>query len=177
VRTTGGPIDVLVRFASTPPVVEAEMAKAERLLARLQPRTETRLGEDDEALWRSHVSHQWGGPGTVLKVTWLPAKLDDVLTQIGELRGEGHRVELVGRAALGAGTLRIEGPPDAQVNVVRRLRGRTTVFDQVTVLTAGPQVKAAVDVWGDVGDTAPLMAAVKRAFDPAGIMNAGRGPV
>jgi FAD/FMN-containing dehydrogenase len=45
------------------------------------------------------------------------------------------------------------------------------------VLTAGPQVKAAVDVWGDVGETAPLMAAVKRAFDPAGIMNAGRGPV
>jgi glycolate oxidase FAD binding subunit len=177
VRTMGGPIDVLVRFASTPAVVEAEMAKAQRLLARLEPRTETRLGEDDEALWRSHVSHQWGGPGTMLKVTWLPAKLQEVLAVVPELRGGGTRVELVGRAALGAGTLRIEGSPDAQVDVVRKLRGRATVFDQVTVLTAGPQVKAAVDVWGDVGETAPLMAAVKRAFDPAGIMNAGRGPV
>jgi FAD/FMN-containing dehydrogenase len=32
-------------------------------------------------------------------------------------------------------------------------------------------------VWGPPGSHATLVGAVKRAFDPAGILNAGRGPI
>jgi FAD/FMN-containing dehydrogenase len=38
-------------------------------------------------------------------------------------------------------------------------------------------VKEQIDVWGAPGDTAPLLSALKRTFDPAGILNAGRGPL
>jgi FAD/FMN-containing dehydrogenase len=34
-----------------------------------------------------------------------------------------------------------------------------------------------VDVWGDLGAAVAILGALKRAFDPAGILNAGRGPV
>ena len=36
--------------------------------------------------------------------------------------------------------------------------------------------RARTDVWGPIGDGLSLMRAVKRQFDPAGILNAGRGP-
>jgi hypothetical protein len=45
------------------------------------------------------------------------------------------------------------------------------------VLRADPAVKAAVDVWGPMGDALGVMGAIKRKLDPAGILNAGRGPV
>ena len=41
----------------------------------------------------------------------------------------------------------------------------------------GAAVKEKIDVWGSMGDAAALGAAVKRALDPNGILNAGRGPV
>jgi FAD/FMN-containing dehydrogenase len=85
-------------------------------------------------------------------------------------------MELNGRAGVGTGLLRVDGDTAAQIDAVRRLRDRSDLFNQVTILRTEPAVKAAVDVWGGNRDTAALQAAVKRAFDPAGILNAGRGP-
>jgi len=45
------------------------------------------------------------------------------------------------------------------------------------VLRADRAVKSELDVWGGIGDTAAVHQAIKRAFDPDGILNAGRGPV
>ena len=39
------------------------------------------------------------------------------------------------------------------------------------------ELKALVDVWGSHGDREPLFASLKHAFDPQGILNAGRGPL
>jgi FAD/FMN-containing dehydrogenase len=47
----------------------------------------------------------------------------------------------------------------------------------VVLLRAGTDVKAQADVWALTGDSGALLHAVKQAFDPAGILNAGRGPV
>jgi FAD/FMN-containing dehydrogenase len=73
--------------------------------------------------------------------------------------------------------LRVEGDPATQVDVVLKLRQQENLFKQVTVLRADPALKAAVDVWGGDTSAATLHEAIKRAFDPAGILNAGRGPV
>jgi len=47
----------------------------------------------------------------------------------------------------------------------------------VTIQDAPPEVKAKVDVWGSPGAEESVASAIKRALDPVGILNAGRGPV
>jgi hypothetical protein len=73
--------------------------------------------------------------------------------------------------------LRVDADADGQLDAIRRLREQTNICSRVVVLRAHPAVKAAVDVWGDAGSRSHLHAAVKAALDPAGILNAGRGPL
>ena len=170
-------VGILVRFASTAHVVETEMGKAAQLMNRFESRPgDPVFGADDEALWKAHRARPWSGAGAVIRVSWLPASLDAVIAFIGHGGGAGTAMELNGRAGVGTGLLRVDGAAAAQIDVVRRLRDRSDLFGQATILRAEPAVKAAVDVWGGDRDTAALQAAVKRAFDPAGILSAGRGP-
>ncbi len=126
VRTRSGapgggdsPVEILVRFASTPPVVDAEMAKAARLMERLDSRgRDPVLGAEDDALWRAHRARPWEGTGAVIKVSWLPASLDAVLTLVATGGGAGAPVEFIGRAGIGTGLLRVDG--DAAMQIRRR---------------------------------------------------------
>jgi FAD/FMN-containing dehydrogenase len=43
-------------------------------------------------------------------------------------------------------------------------------------MRASADLKKDLDVWGPIGDGLPLMRAVKKQFDPDGILNRGRGP-
>jgi glycolate oxidase FAD binding subunit len=171
------PVELLVRFASTRRVVEAEIAKAAGLLARFEPAVTTSLvGAEDEALWRAHRARPWDGTGAVIKLSWLPASLERVLALVSRL-DDKTKADFSCRAAIGLGLLRVEGDAATQVDVVSQLRQQGDLFRQVTVLRADPALKAAVDVWGGDTSAAVLHDAIKRAFDPAGILNAGRGPV
>ena len=113
----------------------------------------------------------------IVKTTWLPASLGGVLAFIEGLRGSAADVELAGRAALGSGLLRVDGDASMQRAAVERMRSRSDLFRHVVVLRASTELKQKIDVWGSLGDAAALGAAVKRALDPQGILNAGRGPV
>ena len=37
-------------------------------------------------------------------------------------------------------------------------------------------LRGRVDAWGPIGDGMRVMMAIKRQFDPAGLLNPGRGP-
>jgi hypothetical protein len=113
----------------------------------------------------------------VVRFAWLPASLGGVLDFVEELRNTVGDVEMIGRAALGSGVLRVDADSRVQRNVVERLRSRSDVFRHVVVLRADPQLKQQLDVWGPLGDAGSLGASVKHALDPHGILNAGRGPV
>jgi glycolate oxidase FAD binding subunit len=172
------PVELLVRFASTSAVVNAEMEKTAGLLAPFEPaRTTAIVGADDEeSLWRAHRGRAWEGTGAVIKISWLPASLEAVLGVVSSLYGR-TRGEFTCRAGIGLGLLSVDGDARTQVDVVLQLRQHGDLFRQVTVLRADPSLKAAVDVWGGDTSAASLHDAIKRAFDPAGILNAGRGPV
>lgn len=172
------PIEVAVRFASTSTVVDAEVGKAARLIKRFECELHNPVRDgEDEAWWRAYRALPWEGTGTVVRISWLPASLEAVLRLVGDIGRSAPRAELTGRAGIGAGLLRVDGDAGTQLEAVRRLRERVDLLRQVTVLRAAPLVKGAVDVWGGPGETDVMHQAIKRAFDPAGILNAGRGPI
>jgi glycolate oxidase FAD binding subunit len=66
--------------------------------------------------------------------------------------------------------------PAGLIAAMTRLRNSRDVGN-VVVLRAPREVKQAVDVWGPPGDSDRVMRSLKQMFDPAGILNAGRGPI
>ena len=112
-----------------------------------------------------------------LDLSWLPAALADVLRLVDELqRTSGGAVELTARAGLGAGFLRLEGDDAAVASAIERLRSRRIVTN-VMVLRQSGTLKRTVDPWGTPPDSLRLMQALKRSFDPSGMLNADRGPI
>lgn len=165
---------LLVRVASSPSATDAQIAAVQRLVSA---ESQIISGRAERDLWRDQVAAPWMGDGTTVRLAWMPASLADVLTILERIgRETGTGVTLTGRAAVGAGLLRVDGSPDAAAAFIGRLRDDGTVGN-VVVLRAPSAVKAAVDVWGTPGDAAPVMRAIKNALDPAGILNAGRGPI
>jgi hypothetical protein len=85
-------------------------------------------------------------------------------------------IEVIGRAAIGTGLIRIDAEIGAQAAIVEALR-QSSSFGNVVILRGSRDLKARVDAWGDHGDREPLFASLKRALDPGGTLNAGRGPI
>ena len=172
---TGRPYCLLLKFESTPTALDTYVQRARALLKPSDWRVASSQSAVD--LWREHIRAPWRSPGMVVRFAWLPASLGAVLAFVEELRNTVADVEMVGRAALGSGVLRVAADTRVQRNVVERMRSRSDVFRHVVVLSAEPQLKQHLDVWGPLGDAGSLGASVKHALDPHGILNAGRGPV
>ena len=169
------PYSLLLKFESTPTALDTYVNRARALMGPADSQVVSSESETD--LWRAHVRAPWRTRGMVVRFAWLPSSLGSVLDFVEELRNTVGDVEMIGRAALGSGVLRVDADSRVQRNVVERLRSRTDVFRHVVVLRADPQLKQQLDVWGPLGDAGSLGASVKHALDPHGILNAGRGPV
>jgi glycolate oxidase FAD binding subunit len=122
------------------------------------------------------------GEGTtmVCKASVLIARVADAVWQGESIAAkQGLRVAVISEA--GTGTVRYyfqaEGADAAArlAAAVAPLRAfAAEAAGHLVVLEAPPQVKAAADVWGSVGDGFPLMRALKEQFDPERILNPGR---
>ena len=177
---------VLVRFASLPAVVDAQIAQATSVLQARTTSIDVVDGEVERALWQRHATKIWDAPGAIVRASWLPANIvaaqahlkactTNAATSATDITNVTD-TELIGRAAIGAGHIRIEGNIAAQAAVIEQLRA-SEVFGNVVIVRGSPELKARVDVWGSHGDRQPLFDALKRAFDPHGVLNAGRGPL
>src|SRR5262249_7360836 len=95
--------------------------------------------------------------------------------EIGQMREAD--VELVGRAGVGAGSVRVHAEAPIGVAAIEHLRRQIGVVGNVVVQRASSDVKEKTDVWGLSADTANLLKSIKQALDPAGVLGAGRGPI
>ena len=166
---------LLIRFASLPAVVDAQIDQARALLSVSGTPLEVHEGDGERALWLQHGDRLWNGSGAIVRASWLPARIADVLAELAAAHPAG-RLHMIGRAAAGAGLIRIDADTCMQAAVIERLR-RSASVGNVVVVRAPLELKSLVDVWGSSGDRQALLESVKRAFDPDGILNPGRGPL
>ena len=164
----------LIRFASFPGVVEAEVANVSARIARSHQAVRTVTGDSERALWTTHGRRPWDDRGTIVRVAWRPADVKQALTALARIAGTCG-FELAGRLGVGAGYVRLDGDMTNQQEAVTALR-RSGVFGNVVVAAAPLDLKTPDFVWGPGRDTS-LAGALKRELDPAGILGAGRGPV
>jgi glycolate oxidase FAD binding subunit len=162
--------NVLLRFASLPIVVDAQVASASDALKGVATSSSVVDGDAERTLWRAHATQMWDSPGAIVRASWLPAGIAAVL---GDLPAGA---EMIGRAGIGAGLVRIDGDDAEQARVIGQLR-HSPHLGNVVVMRGSAGLKALVDVWGPQGDRQRLLSSMKRAFDPNGVLNAGRGPL
>ncbi|MCY4658721.1 MAG: FAD-binding oxidoreductase [Acidobacteria bacterium] len=170
------PVRLLARFESVD-VSVTQQAEAARALVGPRGATAIHAGAEEQSAWEGHAAH-WAASGTLVKLATVPAELFPTLVWLRD-RAAGAGVELAtaGRAGLGVVDLRLEGPLDAQAQIVSELRARLPVGRGSAVIRRGaPDLRRRVGAWGMIGDALPVMQAIKRQFDPAGILNPGRGP-
>ena len=167
-------IGCTMQFASFPAVVEAETANASGRLAAVHSAFEVLDGDREREFWPGYLQRPWQGPGIVVRASWLPARIGDMLSALRTLAA-GVTLEMTGRVSVGAGLFRIDGSHDAQTDVVTRMRS-SEVFGNVVVLRAPAERKSREWVWGTALAN-PIAAALKRELDPRGMLGAGRGPI
>jgi glycolate oxidase FAD binding subunit len=166
------PYRLKLRIATSPAATDAQIAAARALISGTSV---VATGKEERAGWASHVASAWRGDATV-RLSWLPAKLPQVLSLVDEIqRGGDVSATLVGRA-MGTGLLRLMGGVPALATAVNRLRASPDAGN-IVVLRAPRELKEAVDVWGPPRDSDKVVRSLKQMFDPAGILNANRGPI
>jgi glycolate oxidase FAD binding subunit len=163
---------LLARMASSPAATEAQATAARRLMSSA-PAAVT--GEEERVLWEQQIRAPWSEGGTVLRFSWLPTGLSAVAAWLGRLARHGCRAVFAGRA-IGAGLLRLEGEEPAVAAAIGDLRSNADV-GHVIILRATPRMKQQCDVWGPSSGAIAVGRVLKSKFDPAGILNAGRGPI
>jgi glycolate oxidase FAD binding subunit len=169
---------VFARFASSPVATNEQVNDAKKLLSG---GVSVLTGEAEAAMWDEQVRWPWSAAAagelpTVLRASWLPSKLVDVIAELRDVAREtAAAVTLVARAS-GAGFVRLNGAVETHSTTIGQLRV-TKLLRNVVVLRAPDAVKREIDVWGPPASAAVATKALKRMFDPNGILNAGRGPI
>ena len=167
--------ELLARFATSPEAMHAQVAGARTFL---EPRAESVTEPDEATVWSDQVRRPWSLPGATIRLAWLPATLPHVLSLMDDVhRTSGGGLELHARVMTGAGVLRLDADDAAVEKAVTLLRSRTAVVSNVAVLRKSPALKGRIDAWGPDRTAWSVLQSLKQAFDPAGILNAGRGPI
>ena len=129
---------------------------------------------DGAALRRSVADLMLRPAAAIVRVSALPADVGGFMPPAcARLARAGLAVDVTMHAANGVSRIAI-AQPEHVPRVLDELRASVPKSGSVVVERAGAAVKTTVDVWGSLGDAAPLMARLKRACDPANLFAPGR---
>lgn len=179
------PYTLKLRVATSPAATEAQIAVARAMVSGeatvvsggtpLPPPAAALNLDAEQAAWAGHNAAPWRGDACV-RVSWLPARLPQVLDLVGAVQHVDEAGARLTARASGSGFLRLSAAPRSLVAAINRLRSSGDVGN-VVVLRAPREVKETIDVWGPPRDSDRVLRSLKKMFDPAGILNAGRGPI
>ncbi|HEY6213011.1 MAG TPA: FAD-binding oxidoreductase [Vicinamibacterales bacterium] len=157
---------LLVRFEST----ETAAAEQAGRVATLAPSPTIAAGQRETELWQLHDAHIWNASGIVVKATMLPADVTPTIAWIADVLSDADWTA-TGRAALGVLLVRVDAARARQAAFVRDLRARFAPGrGNAAMLRASDDLKREVGVWGAIGNSRAVMTAIKKQFDPAGIL-------
>lgn len=159
-----------VSIATVEPAVRAQGAQLAEQVARARGRFDT-LGT---SFWRVYDRALGRPGGTILRIGTVPDRLAATFSQARAALGG---VAVAGCAALGALRARVETTdPETLAAAVEGLRALVADVDGGVVVERAPRaLREKVDPWGPIA--APVFAvmeAIKREFDPDGVLNPGR---
>lgn len=176
IEVAAPPPRLLIRFESVEASVSQQAAAACAIVGA-RGAAVVLAGEEERAAWRRQAAH-WSAGGTLVKLSAAPADLFPALVRFrDEAAAAGVDVAVAGRAGLGVVDVRLDGSADAQARLVEELRSRLPAGRGSAVIRRGdPDLRRRVDAWGPIGDSLRVMQAIKRQFDPDGLLNTGRGP-
>ena len=169
---TGRPLQLQLQVATSPAARDAQISAAR---AMVTGQSTIVTGEAEREAWAEQLAAPWHGDAAV-RFSWLPARLLQMLKALDDIRRiDNVSVTFAGRV-IGAGMVSLSGETGALATAIQRLRASDDVGN--VVLLRGPrQLKEAVDVWGVPRSSDGAVQSIKRMLDPAGILNASRGPV
>ena len=163
---------LLVRFETTARSTD-RMAQSARSL--LTPLADTVLDCDGDAeahVWNAHASRESATGGLVARVSVLPTRVAAAIDQIDRLaREHGLDWGVAGRAALGVLRATCLGEAAAQASFAVTLREAILgIGGTVQVHAVADDLAVQPDLHGPVGSAAAVGFAVKRRFDPSGVL-------
>ncbi len=163
---------LLIRFETTAFAAERMTASAKAMLAQAADTIVECEGDAELKAWNAHASAASASSGLAASMSVLPTKIAAAIGQVERLAGQ-HGLEwaVSGRAALGVLRVGCAGDPAAQAGFATALRAALAALGG-TIQILGMDDGAAIgtDLLGPVGSAATVGFAVKRRFDPSGVL-------
>ena len=154
--------------------VESQLAEALRLSREFDGITASLPDTAEaQAFWDDyHQSEDDSHWALSLRLSFLPATLPQIIELV---RQELPAAHLRAHAANGVLRLHLATGTGVTADELRRLRGAIqTRGGQLVILRAPAETRRELETWGEVGETAQLMRAIKEKYDPRGLLNPGR---
>lgn len=174
-----------VAVASIPEGVKAQLEQARRMGREAGGGDGLMLADEaHERFWAtvSDFDPGNGAPNMLLKASVLISEVAEAMRQGEEVAAkQGLRVSTISEAGTGIVRYYFQAQSPG-TDSIPRLTGAVAPLrafaiearGSLVVLQAPREVKAAVDVWGPVGDTLEQMRGLKEQFDPGRVLNPGR---
>lgn len=126
-------------------------------------------------LWKARQTLWEGaGPAAVAKISVLPTEISNAARAIERAASSRQIRWKAVVQAIGLGSLRLEGAPDALYSAMVEIRAAMQQAGGFLILLGRAPGMEALDAWGYSGDALPLMRAVKERLDPKNTLNPGR---